>query len=129
VANPDLVRHVTSGVQLLGPPNGWVIIYGISNLVVQGFVLIVALLALLYDSTPIPGIFIIVVEGLGLLALLVAALLAGQVGAARQRLEDEQLQRERSQTDAVQQLAEAIALKLGRLASLPPGDTGGRGTG
>lgn len=75
-------------LQKLGPQSSWVIIYGICTLVTQGFVLMVALLALLQDSTPIPGIWIVVVEGIGLLLLLVAALLAGQVGVQRKRLED-----------------------------------------
>jgi hypothetical protein len=51
-------------------------------------VLISALLALLDDAMPVPGIAIIVIEGVGLLFLLLAALLAGQVGAARKRLEE-----------------------------------------
>jgi hypothetical protein len=76
-------------LQKLGPQSFWVIIYGIGNLVTQGFVLIVALLALLQGGTPIPGILIVGVEGFGLLLLLVAALLAGQVGAQRQRLEED----------------------------------------
>jgi hypothetical protein len=111
--NPELRGVVTRGVQLVGPPNGWVIIYGILNLVMQGFVLIVALLALLHDATPVPGIWVIVVEGAGLLFLLLAAMLAGQVGGARQRVE-EALTRA-----AAEQLAEAIASKLGQLALKP----------
>jgi hypothetical protein len=123
-ADRALVDRLTSGVQLLGPPNGWVIIYGISNLVAQGFVLIVALTALLYDGTPIPGVAIIIVEGLGLLALLAAALLAGQVGTARQRLEEEQQQPKETQMDIIQQLAEAIAAKLRPPEAEPARNTG-----
>jgi hypothetical protein len=119
----QLLRQVTRGLQLIGPPNGWVIIYGIFNLFAQGFVLIVALLALLYDGTPIPGISVIIVEGVGLLALLIAALLAGQVSAARKRLEDErQRQRETKRTDDVRNLSEAIEAKLNQLASKPSGE-------
>lgn len=106
--NSELVRKVTSGGQLLAPPNGWIIIYGILNLVLQGFVLIVALLALLDNASPIPGIWIIVVEGVGLLFLLVAALLAGQVGAARQQVEEEQA------NSAAKKLAKDIAEECGR---------------
>jgi hypothetical protein len=94
---------------VVGPPSLWVSIYNLFNLLTQGFVLIVALLALLQDSTPIPGIAIIVVEGVGLLFLLLAALLAGQVGAERQRW-DEALA-----PGAAEQLAEAIAAKFGQL--------------
>jgi hypothetical protein len=75
-------------LQRLGPQSFWVIIYSMATLVTQSFALIVALLALLQGSTPIPGISIIVAEGIGLLMLLLATLLAGQVGAQRQRVED-----------------------------------------
>ena len=121
--NSDLVRKVTSEVQLLASPNGWIIIYGFLKLVAQGFVLITALLALLDDSPPIPGIWIIVVEGVGLLFLLVAALLAGQVGAARQLVEEEQT------NNAAKQLAQDIAEEFvqSQLASKPAGNGGGRG--
>jgi uncharacterized membrane protein YbhN (UPF0104 family) len=99
-------RAVTSGRQLVGPPNGWVIVYSISNLVAQSFVLIVALLALLDDGMPIPGISVVVIEGVGLLLLLLAALLAGQVGAARQWLEEKQTEA------AAKQLAKDIATEM-----------------
>src|SRR5262249_11122447 len=74
-------------LQRLGPQSFWVIMWGIATLVTQGVVLIVALLALLQGVTPKPAIWIIVVEGVGLLLLLVATLLAGEAGAQRQQLE------------------------------------------
>ncbi len=81
-----------------------------------------ALLALLDDSPPIPGIWIIVVEGIGLLLLLVAALLAGQVGAARLRVE------EKLAEDTANQLAKDIAeFVKPQSASRPAGDGDGRG--
>jgi hypothetical protein len=77
---------------LLGPQYMWVIIYSVVNLVLQGGVLIVALLALLHEDATIPhttisGTWIVVVEIIGLAFLLIVALLAGQVGRQRQRVE------------------------------------------
>lgn len=94
---------VGGGRATLGPQNVWIIIYSILNLVAQGFVLIVALLALLHDGTLIPGTAIIYVEGIGLAVLLWAALLAAQVGRQRQRLA------EAEKDDDAKKLAKYIA--------------------
>lgn len=109
---PNVVRKLVGGQQLLAPPNGWIIIYGILNLMVQGFVLITALLALLDGRSPIPGLWIIVLEGVGLLFLLVAALLAGQVSAVRQQVNEERAK------DATKELAKDIAKEFVRLQSV-----------
>jgi hypothetical protein len=106
-----------TGHERLGLPSTWIFIYSGFNLLTQGFVLIVALLALLQKGTPIPGTSIIVVEGVGLLFLLIAAWLAGQVGAEKRRWEEtlgELLTR-----DATKELAQAIASKLGKLTGSP----------
>jgi hypothetical protein len=68
--------------------NIYVIIYCIINLVVQGSVLIAALLSLLNDSASIPGLWIIWLESVGFIYLLVIAMMAGRVGAARRQLEE-----------------------------------------
>jgi hypothetical protein len=108
---PALKNEMMKGDEGLGPPSTWIFIYSIFNLLTQGFVLIAALLALLQNGTPIPGISIIVVEGVGLLFLLIAAWLAGQVGAERRRWE-EKLGEIRT-CDAAEELAQAIASKFG----------------
>ena len=78
-----------AGKQLIGPPTWWISFYIIVNLLLQVFVLVAALWALLYDSPPVPGLAIIVVEIIGLIFLLAAAWLAGQVAAIRHRLEED----------------------------------------
>jgi heme A synthase len=93
--------------RLFGAQNRWVVVYGVLNLVVQGFVLIVALWALLYEDPPIPGIWIVGLEVFGLVVLLVSAFLAAQVGWQRQRVENKQ-----KEYDA-QKLAKEIAKALG----------------
>jgi len=120
---PKVVGTLVGGRQLLAPPNGWIIIYGILNLVVQGFVLIMALLALLDNRPLVAGFWIIVLEGIGLFFLLVAALLAGQVSAVRQQVEEERAK------DAAEELAKGIAKEFVRLqlASRLAGDGDGQG--
>jgi hypothetical protein len=105
------------GREFLGPPSAWIFVYSMFNLLAQGFVLIVALLALLQNGTPIPGISIIVVEGVGLLFLLVAAWLAGQVGAESQRWEERLGEIQRA--TRAEELAQAIASKFGKLTRSP----------
>jgi hypothetical protein len=88
---------------IFGPQHWWVIIYSIVNLPAQGFVLIVALWTLLHDRAPVSGTFIIVLEIIGLSFLLLATLLAAQVGRQRQRLE------EAEKDDDAKKLAQYIA--------------------
>jgi hypothetical protein len=99
---PDL----TIGIQMLGPPSMWAIFYCIVTLLTQCFVLIAALFALLQDDTMISGILIIVVEIIGLVFLLLAAVLTGQAGVIRQRWEEW-----RASKDA-EKLAGAIASRV-----------------
>ncbi len=124
--NPELKGNVIRGkVEQLGPPTYWILIYNFFNVLIQGFVLMVALLALLQDGTPIPGIAIIVVEGIALLFLLLAAWLAGQIGAERERW------KEALKPRAAEQLAEAIASEFAQL-QLPTRSRhpeGGQGVG
>ena len=111
---PALKKEMMEGGnEWLGPGSTWIFFYSVFNLLAQGFVLIVALLALLHNDTPIRGIWIIALEGVGLLFLLVAAWLAGQVSAERQRWE-ERLGEIRTR-GAAEDLAQAIASKFGKL--------------
>jgi hypothetical protein len=107
-----LYDSVAKGKEVIGPPTWWIGFYIVVNLLLQVFVLITALWALHYDSPPVPGLAIIVVEIIGLIFLLTAALLAGQVGVVRHQLE-EKLEEKRRQT-AADQLAAAIASKFGQ---------------
>ena len=96
---------------LLGPQYIGVISYSVVNLVLQGGVLIVALLALLHEDATIPhttlsGTWLVVVEIIGLAFLLIVALLAGQVGRQRQRVEAVE------RDDEAQKLAEYIAKEI-----------------
>lgn len=86
--------------------NTTVILYSFFNLLTQGFVLIVALWALLYNSAPVKGLLVILVEGAGLLVLSVVAITAGRVGGARQQLEEARTKA------AADHLADAIGKKF-----------------
>lgn len=110
----DEFRKLVGFGRLLGAQNRWVVFWGVFNLVVQGFVLIVALLALLNGGMPIPGIVIVWLEVFGLVVLLIAAFLAAQVGWQRQRVEGKQ-----KGYDA-EQLAKEIAIALGHQPPAPP---------
>lgn len=120
--NPEQSRGVFKGAQRIGPPGMWVAFYCIFTLLKQSFVLIVALLALLQGDAPIPGKAVIVVEGIGLFFLLLAATLAGQVGAESRRWEERREEKRTADAAEKLELAGLVASKFRtelQLASKP----------